>query len=447
MASWLGIATVVSCGFLLDGSTAMPGTAAIVVVAGASAVLVAGDPRTAWSPIRLLGLRPIQFLGDISYALYLWHWPLIVLLPYYQGHPNGNRTLWGILVLSILLATASTYLVENPARRSPRLRRPSMTLAFTAVGALVVVLPSLQLIHSENEQIAQDRHTAATFLKDPPRCAGAASHDPGHPCHNPALDRILVPTVAAAAKDRARDEGRPCASREPDEPIVPCTGGNWDDPSIPKVAIIGDSHARMMSTLLQRLAARGVLAWDGYFQSGCVWGADPPHRTKFTRECVSFKDRLKPILEARADRYDFFVTTGRVSRLNGSPSRQAAGLAREWRIVSDLGKAVVALTDVPEMGHQVGDCLDRVARDDVSACGRKRSAVLPKVDPMQIASASVPHSSSIDMRRYYCDSRTCPAVIGGVVVYADSNHLTATYVSTLTPIFARELKRLRLLPR
>ena len=51
-----------------------------------SATAAAGAPAVAWSPARLVSLRPIQWLGDVSYSTYLWHWPLIVLLPFALGH-------------------------------------------------------------------------------------------------------------------------------------------------------------------------------------------------------------------------------------------------------------------------------------------------------------------------------------------------------------------------
>ncbi len=66
-------------------------------------------------------------------------------------------------------------------------------------------------------------------------------------------------------------------------------------------------------------------------------------------------------------------------------------------------------------------------------------------DPLMRAVEISNNAYAIDMHAFYCEEGVCPAVIGGVVVYADSNHLTATYVRTLTPILERSLVRLGLL--
>ena len=58
-----------------------PGYIALVPVLSTALVILA-DSRGRTSVLPLLSLRPVRFLGDISYSVYLWHWPLIVLVPY-----------------------------------------------------------------------------------------------------------------------------------------------------------------------------------------------------------------------------------------------------------------------------------------------------------------------------------------------------------------------------
>lgn len=440
---------MVGCGFILNGSTPMPGTAAIVVVLAAAAFIATETPGVRWAPATvLLSNRPAQFTGDISYSLYLWHWPLIILLPFVQGHPNGNRTLLGILLLTFVLASATTYLVEVPIRtgRVPRIKKTAATFAFAAIGAAVIVVPSAAVWIVSDRAEAHDLRIAQDLTEHTPRCFGAASRDTEAPCSNPALDTMLVPTPRVANSDMTISTEN-CATRDVGMPINPCVIGNWDDPKIPKIALIGDSHARVMSSPLTALADKGLIAFDGYFQSGCVWTADAPQKTTFGPECVSFKKELDSMLKAKAGRYDLVITTGRMSRLVGTLDQKAAGLAKQWSSVTTQGTPVVAITDVPEMGANVNECLERVARDKVDTCAQKRSAVLPRTDPMSIAVDKVKHAYLIDLRHYYCDKTTCPLVIGGATVYANQNHLSATYARTLAPIIYRELRRMGLLKK
>ncbi|MDN2783550.1 hypothetical protein PAI99_08540, partial [Campylobacter jejuni] len=94
------------------GATPFPGVAALVPTLGAAAIIIAAQPRAVWSPMLGGRLRPVQFLGDVSYSLYLWHWPLIILYPLVIGHAPGRLGLRGLLLLSILLAFASKKFVE-----------------------------------------------------------------------------------------------------------------------------------------------------------------------------------------------------------------------------------------------------------------------------------------------------------------------------------------------
>ena len=440
------LVVMVGCGFVLNGSTPMPGTAAIVVVLSAAAFIATERPGAPIGPAAaLLANRPVQFTGDISYSLYLWHWPLIVLFPFIQGHPNGNRTLLCILVLTFLLATATTYLVEVPIRSGqvPWLKKTAATFTFAAVGAFALLIPSGAVWIVTDQAEARDLRVAQELTANTPRCFGAASRDPEVSCSNPALNTILVPDPRVANRDTAMSSIG-CATRNVGEPIDPCVVGSWGDPKIPKIALIGDSHARVMSSPLTALADQGLIAFDGYFQSGCVWTTDAPHGTRFGRQCVSFKKELDIMLKAKAGRYDLVITTGRISKLVGTLDQKATGLAKQWSSVTRRGTPVVAITDVPEIGANVNECLERVERDKVDTCARNRSAVLPETDPITLAVKKAKHAYFIDFSHYYCDKTRCPLVIGGATVYADSNHLTSTYARTLAPIIYRELRRISL---
>lgn len=135
--SAVGLAAILlACGLYRD-ATVFPGFTAMVPVLGAAAVIHAGSSGPTWAG-RLLQWRPLVYVGLISYSLYLWHWPLIVLVQYATGlePPTVIRAAL-LMAASLLLASASYHFVEQPLRRGTGWQ-PRRTLASS--GALVLVL-------------------------------------------------------------------------------------------------------------------------------------------------------------------------------------------------------------------------------------------------------------------------------------------------------------------
>src|SRR5690606_28186542 len=116
---WLGVAGLVSCGLVLQVGTMFPGYVALWPVLSAAFVLVAGQTGTVFGADRFLSSRPLKYLGDISFSLYLWHWP--VLLFYLMARDQatvGWRGGAAIIAASLVLAMLTYHLVEEPVRRA-----------------------------------------------------------------------------------------------------------------------------------------------------------------------------------------------------------------------------------------------------------------------------------------------------------------------------------------
>src|SRR5690554_4785484 len=117
LMGWLGLAAVISCGFVLDVSMSFPGYAALWPSLGAALVLAAGADTVSGSARTLLSARPLLWLGGISYAFYLWHWPVMIFL---RANFGDMAVAWyggvAIMLLSLLLAYGTTRFVEKPLR-------------------------------------------------------------------------------------------------------------------------------------------------------------------------------------------------------------------------------------------------------------------------------------------------------------------------------------------
>ena len=141
----LGIALILICIVRLSRSSPFPGLNALWPCLGAALVIWAGDRSHLAS--RLLTVRPMVFVGLISYSLYLWHWPMICLLGYF-GLKIGALEVCAVTVASVVLSWVSWKFVETPMRRSSRkmsfgrvfIRRFAIPGVAVSAFALLVIL-------------------------------------------------------------------------------------------------------------------------------------------------------------------------------------------------------------------------------------------------------------------------------------------------------------------
>ena len=119
----------------------------------------------------------------------------------------------------------------------------------------------------------------------------------------------------------------------------------------------------------------------------------------------------------------------------------ARSLADEWRKLLDGGIKVAGIRDVPRPGIVVPDCV-AAHIDHLSECAKPEQAILPAEDQIVLAAQLQPRASVLDFTSALCGAGVCPAVIGRVIVYRDSNHLTATYVRTMRALMSKQIQAL-----
>lgn len=440
LLAWTGLVAILSAAVLYGSRTLFPGYAALLPVLGSAAVLLGGTAASFPMASRVLGAVPLRYLGDISYSLYLWHWPVVVLADAaVPGSRDSVATSLLLLLVTIVLADLSKRQVEDRFRR-PRAAtvgarsgaRPAVRLALVGSACVALSVGSAALLfHGSASQAARDR---ALVQEQGIRPVGAAAI--GLPPPTGAVAVPFVPTLTDARQDAADVYRRGChGTREAVEP-EPCLFGV--DGAGFRVVLAGDSHAAQWVPALQQIASERGWELASYTKSGCPfatatiqWQGEP------YQACDEWNQRLVARLADRPP--DILVTShyvghmvhGASSRAN-SVERMAAALSATWRMLHQRGSAIVVIRDTPRMGFDVVQCL---ASGDATfadcSLGIGEAFALP--DALVAAAAMTPEARLLDLTDDICQADRCYPVVGNVLVYRDPNHLTATYVRTLTP--------------
>lgn len=445
--AWSGLAAVVLAAFLFTGATPFPGTAALLPVLGTAMVIWAAS-RGRSSPAPALAHRPVQWLGGVSYAAYLWHWPLIVLAPFVLARELTVLDKIAILAATLVLAGLTKTLVEDKFR-TPR-RLPSSTLRpfrFAAAGmALLVVLGSAQMAASSNhkQEAFQALEQVSYTAQD---CFGAAALADPEGCipTEEVQDPELIPDMAVAAEDLNDAYKHDCWENAPYPGFTSCTYGSGEI----EVALVGNSHAGQWLPALQELADNHGWTVTTYLSSTCTVSSTELafDAEKKSQGCQEWAQKA---LDATAgEKFDLVVT----SEFNELPAKGADSRANsyeQWRAGyddylatwEDAGTNLLVIRDSPHPGAtmpSVPDCL-AVHEDDLGACSAPRS-VWEEKDPLVEAAVALdsPLVSVADLNDYLCREERCYGVNGGVVTYFDGSHLTASYVKTLTPYLEQPL--------
>jgi peptidoglycan/LPS O-acetylase OafA/YrhL len=444
LVAWAGIGLILASAFTFDDSTSFPGANALLPTFGAAILLLWGNSQSAGAPDALLDFQPLQYLGDLSYSIYLWHWPLIILYPYVFDAEVGVIGGVALILVTVVLAALTKRFVEDPFRRARnRLSGRKVAYGFMAAGlvCLVALTGSTYAIVDRSGSIA-----SAGMDEVDPDCFGAAAMVESNNCDEPFAVTDTIDPVSAAV-DMAWDRGVnsdefKCKNRteEGNPGRVMCEYGDLTDPTL-NVALVGDSHGE---TVIDPLATYGEQnGWRvlDLTRTGCTAldGGGPIEKnpSKEQAECLQWSEGILNDIQRRDD-IDVVIFTNRAEYKEIS----ASATVESWNALRESGKIVIALRDVPGMaeGENAPECIER-NMDEYDPCTWKPTE---KYDFMMDAAKDEKSPTPVvDLTKYFCtDDGVCHTVIGGAIVYFDGDHLTYTFAQTLAPFMGEQIARI-----
>jgi peptidoglycan/LPS O-acetylase OafA/YrhL len=451
---WLGLTAVGWSVVRFSSATAFPGVAALLPVVGTATVLVAGCAHPARGPHVLLERKPLQFCGHVSYAWYLWHWPVLVLAPIALGVEIGHAGNVALAALSLGLAVLTTEFVERPIRFSPRLAaqpRPSLAIgaALTAVGVFATVgaataVPSLQG-HGTATVLLPRAGALRASSRSAPAAVDPVSAEIVAAVHERVVPANLDPSLGHAAQDKAAPFLDGCDNTFTDATVHRCTYANASSGTT--VMLFGDSHAAQYFPAFDLIAQTRGWRLVVLTKATC-----PPFEVQLFspvlgrnfRECEQWREAA---LARIANEHPAIVVMA-VARHYG-PEYHFHVFGPEWlaglrdtvaRVHAD-GIPVMLLSPTPKPPWDVPTCLSDHL-DEATACAPPRSQA---IDAAGLAAERLATTEAggtyVDVTPWACASTICPAIVGNNLAYRDDNHFTTTFARWLATPLASSLDR------
>ncbi len=432
-----GALVVLSCGWLTNGANEFPGPAALIPVGAAVALILSGAGlSTAEQPLpnRLLAAAPMVRLGELAYALYLWHWPILIFLLAERGTPTaGIEGGLAVLAVSFALAYLTHRFVEEPLRTGADTRRAGYRRragrAVAAVGATVLA------VAAGAQVVTRVLPPTPVAYLDPWRYPGAEALAAGA-----AVPRATMrPTVFEAPADGAYPSRDKCIADWDTREVITCAYG--DAGAERTIAVVGSSHAEHWVPALDVLAREYGFRLTVYLKMGCplTVAAEPMYKGEPIPDCRDWSAEV--IDRLGVDRPQWVFTTGTRPR-DGTGDETPTDYLEVWSRLAEHGLNVLAVRDTPWLRrdgirYRAIDCLAQ-SGDGVS-CGMRRVDALDEVNPAAEPAAFFPNVFPLDLTDAVCTPEVCPVIEGNILVYHDEHHLTASYSRSLAPELGRRL--------
>jgi peptidoglycan/LPS O-acetylase OafA/YrhL len=422
----LGMTMIVYSVFKYTPETSFPGIAAVLPTIGTALVIFSGTGGNSLISIAL-SVRPVVFIGLISYSLYLWHWPVIVYTKIYSIKEPTESVMAAIFVLIFALSILSWKYVESPFRKKTLLKKRRSLLGASAMVSIAIIAGGLTFIINDGYPHRFKNDIAATTDVHDDKWSHWGS------CQKVAY-RI------------ENDQGL-------------CDIGT--DAESSNFILWGDSHARALASGVDISAKKYKLSGKIATQLGCppLLSIERPNRTSCNEfnqavfEFISISPEIDTVilaarwaLSTKGTRYK--QESGNSVQLVDVESQGSnnlsnvelfdVGLTRTIEKLCELGKKVVLVNPVPEIGYHVPSaCLiaDMTGREINNTIAPSVKEYRERTKEVEAIFREVKDRMSIEIVTpdvYLCKDSYCSVTVDSIPLYRDDNHLStfgSEYVS------------------
>ncbi|MDO8363086.1 MAG: acyltransferase family protein [Actinomycetota bacterium] len=494
--AWLSVGAIfVMAVVYVQDQPFFPGFVVAIPVVATLLVVLCGTLGIGEGPVLVLRARPLQWVGARSYAIYLWHFPMLVL----AGHQWGRGHLveglsvvarLAVLAASLVLAEVSHRFVENPVRFSPSLAKvPVRSLvmgawvALIGIGAanlLIANPPSLSAAGDAAEvTLAQatttavpttepgttvaalpgdsTTSTAATTTTTAPPVADASRDNPPElaaliAANLPTLQEAvntgkvpgnLSPSLGNAANDLPQIYDNGCILDVGDNQPKQCIYG--DANGSVTVVLFGDSHAAEWMPAMHQVAAENGWRLIIHTKKACPSAEIPTDKDPNGTDCMVWRERVIALIgEMHPDLV--VMSSYRYKQVGAAAGRDPDQVWKEGidltvSKVRPLADHVLLLGDTPTpIDEFVPNCLAGNLSNVPRCMNSRDGAVRPGRLAVEREVADTYDAAFIPTSDWLCTDTACPVIVGNTLMYRDNSHITASAALLLAPYVEAALK-------
>ena len=430
--TWAGLGAIGFAAVVFGANTVYPGSLVAIPVLGAGLVIAGGVRAPRWAAECVLGLRPFRWIGRISYSLYLWHWPLLVIAADAAGRsslPFRQNAVW--LLVALAAAVVTHRLIENPIRHAPIFQRAIASIGLGIFLIVITVAVATVALNAGPGGVSArvaplSNSEVATLVRGAPDLRS--------------LPTDLMPPLA----DAPQDWGGPPPSCSPaiGGTAIPDSCVFGDTAGSHTMVIYGDSHAEMWFDALNIIAKeaqwRLVDLGKGYCPADSLSYPNPPGWgtpdgaysacNQWHRFAIRRINQLKP---------DLVVISQDVPADHVAPHQWQQGLEATLMQLEVPKTRVVVLGNIPILPQSAPECLSRHV-SDIQACSGPVITYLTPFNQAEKAAADSEGAHYVDVTPWFC-STVCTGVIGRYEVFIDQFHVGATYTYVLEGVLRQAL--------
>jgi len=442
---WLGVAGILVAAFAYSGSTPYPGIAVALPVVSTALVIIAGLAVPAAGPEWILGRWLGLEIGAISYSLYLWHFPVLIIPQQHAGHMLSLVVRFGLLALSVALAWCTYRFVENPLRHNKRLsssRGASLGLGGVLISAtLIICTVYIAAHHSGGTTSRAVRSQTATLSVLAPTLEAAVSQ--------PALPFLLMPPLDQVSSSPLSGDAvpAPCIDHHDDDIVIPRSCVFGDRSAARSIVLYGDSQAEMWASAYSSIAERQHARLYVFAKDGCAPWLKLYYSTSRSSylQCDAFhRWATQRIIGLHPTTVYVTGSTG----VTEHPYEVQGAAIAALRSLAPSRARLVVLSNIPWFTQFSGTwppaCIGQNPQN-LHACNLPVSSFtegdLGSFRQQLRNAAGTTGAGFVVLDRLFCTASTCPVVVGNRVVYQNYLHTTSVYAEYVNPALEELLRR------